>query len=201
MKKVFVLISCVAVVFILCNVSIAQSDNAQSESVPAPAPEVPQLSVDNIVGEVQPGGGTVWRQLRPAPRALPFGVPPYPTVDGYPAFGVPYSYPRAPRRLGARFAPPQILPQPLPVPGAVPGAVELPVPPVVAPPMAMGQLPARHGVLGISQLTPVVEVPPTVIYRPTPIKNFVTLMTAPRPYIGYDPYAGYPPFPGYIPPQ
>ena len=194
MKKLFVLVSCFAVPLILSNVSFAQSEDA-------PAPEETQLSVENIVGEVQPGGATVWRQLHPVPQALPFGYPPYPTVDGYPAFGVPYSYPRAPRRFAARFAPPQFQPQPLPVPGAVPGAVEPPVPPIVAPPMVMGQVPVRHGVLGITQPVPVAPGPPTVVYRPTPIKNFVTLMTAPRPYIGYDPYAGYPPFPGYIPPK
>jgi hypothetical protein len=71
------------------------------------------------------------------------------------------------------------------------------------PPMFRGRtLPPLQGTLGVP---PAVAGPqpvaPTVFYRPTPVKNFVNLMTAPRPYIGYNPYAGYPPFPGYLPPQ
>ena len=198
MKKVFVLVSCFAVVLIVSNMSFAQSEDA-------PVPLEPQLSVENIIGEVQPDGVTVWRHLHPAPavpQVLPFGYPPYPTVDGHPAYGIPYSYPRAPRRLGARLTPPPFQPHPLPVPGAVPGAAQPPVFPMMAPPMVMGQVPVQQGVLGMAGSAPVVpQGPPTVVYRPTPIKNFVTLMTAPRPYIGYDPYAGYPLFPGYVPQQ
>jgi len=193
MKKVFVLVSCFAVVLILSKMSFA-------ESTDAPVSEQLQLSVERIVAEVQPDGVTIWRPV--APRALPFGYPPYPSVDGKPAYGIPYSYPRAPRRLGSRFAPPPFQPHPLPVPGAVPGAVQPPVPPMVAPPMVMGQMPKRQGVLGVAQPAPAGSPEqPTVLYRPTPVRNFMTLMMSPRPYIGYDPYAGYPPFPGYQPPQ
>jgi len=195
MKKVFVLVSCVAVVLILSNVSFAQSEEA-------PVPDPSQLSVQQIIAESQPDGAVIWRPA--APQALPFGYPPYPMVDGYPAYGIPYSYPRAPRRLGSRFgsrfAPPPFQPHQLPVPGAVPGAVPLHVPPMVAPPMTLGQVPQLQETLGA---VPAVssQQQPTVYYRPTPVKNFMTLMMSPRPYIGYDPYAGYPPYPGYIPPQ
>ena len=196
MKKMLVFVLCFAVVLILNKVSFAEPTDAPVSTQSQP------LSVENIVGEVQPDGVTIWRPT--APQVLPFGYPPYPTtVDGHPAYGVPYSYPRAPRRLGARFAPPvPVQPHPLPVPGAVPGALQPPVPPMVAPPMVMGQMPQRQGVLGGGRIAPTApQGQPTVVYRPTPIRNYMTLMMAPRPYIGYDPYAGYPPFPGYVPPQ
>ena len=149
MKKLLILVSCFAVILVLSNVSFAQEDAAVGTATAGShAPDCPQAS-------------------------LPFGYPPYPTVSGNPAYGIPYSYPRAPRRLGSRLTPPAIQPHQLPAfPTAQPEA------PGVAP----------HG-------------QPTVFYRPTPIRNFMTLISAPRPYIGYDPYAGYPPYPGYIPPQ
>lgn len=161
MKKMLVLVSCFAVVLILSKASFAQPEDT-------PASEEPQLSVKIITEESAPEN--VGAGQAAAPQVLPFGYPPYPmAVDGSPAYGIPYSYPRTPRRLGSRFAPPPSQPHPLPpVPGVVPAA-------------------------------PVAQ--PTVVYRPTPIRNFFTLMTAPRPYLGYDPYAGYPPFPGYLPPQ
>ena len=196
MKKMFVLVSCFAVVLILSKVSFAEPAD-----VPVPA-QSPQLSVESIVSEVLPDGVTIWRPA--APQVLPFGYPPYPmTAAGHPAYGVPYSYPRVPRRLGARFAPPvPFQPQHLPTPGAVPGAFQPPVPPMVAPPMVLGQMPQRQGVLGGGRLAPAApQGQPMVVHRPTPIRNYMTLMMAPRPYIGYDPYAGYPPFPGYVPPQ
>jgi hypothetical protein len=154
MKKVLFLISCFAVVFVLSNVSFAQ-------------PASPQLTVAGIVAD----GGAV--PAAPAPQMVPFGYPPYATAaNGYPAYGVPYSYPRGFRRQ-SRLSPPPVQPYPLPAPG-------LPVPLVGQP--------------GGTQ--------PQVYHRPTPIKNFITLLASPRPYIGYDPYAGgYPPFPGYQPPQ
>ena len=168
MKKISVLVSCVAVILILSKVSFAQSD-----VVPAQA-DAP-LSIEDIIGKAHtPHSAPV------TPQVLPFGYPPYPTVDGNPAFGVPYSYPRTPRRFGggglrARLAPPTMQPHPLP-----------PVPMM------------HHEGPGA---VPMIPEEPVVFYRPTPIKNFVMLLSAPRPYIGYDPYAGYPPFPGYIPPQ
>jgi len=193
MKKAFVLVSCFAVVLILNKVSFAQ---------PAGAPASPQvqLSVERIVAEPQPDGTTIWRPA--APHALPFGYLPYPTVDGRPAFGIPYSYQRvasnqrAPRRLGNRLAAPPPVPfqpHPLPAPGAVPGAVPLTAPPMVAPPMTMGQMPQRQGVLGVASARPAGQQRATVVQRPTPVRNFLSLMTAPRPYIGYDPFAGSPP--------
>ena len=196
MKKVFVLVSCFAVVFILSTVSFAQSEEAE-----APAPEESQLSVEDIVGEAHSQDARVW--LPAYYQVLPFGYPPYPSsVSGHPAYGIPYSYPKAPRRLGNRFAPPSYQPHPLPVPGVVAGALPPPAPPMVAPPMVMGQMPQHQGTLAVQ--APAYATPqgqPMVVYRPTPVKNFVTLMSSPRPYIGYNPYAGYPPYPGYIPPQ
>jgi len=190
MKKVFVLVSCFAVVLILSKMSFAQSTDDVSGHA------LSKLSVATVVAEAE------------APQVLPFGYPPYPTVGGYPAYGVPYSYPRdsyprelrsprAPRRLAARLAP---QPYPLPMPGAVPGAPVPFVPPVVVPPMTRGQVPPQQEVLGTIPAVPSVEEP-VIFHRPTPIRNFMTLMASPRPYIGYDPYAGYPPFPGYAPPQ
>ena len=168
MKKIFVLVSCVAVILILSKVSFSQSDG-----VPVQA-DASALSIEDIVGTAHTP-----RNAPVAPQVLPFGYPPYPTVDGNPAYGVPFSYPRTPRRFGgglrARLAPPAIQPHPLPpVPAMMhegPGAV------------------------------PMMPEQPTVFYRPTPVKNFMMMISAPRPYIGYDPYAGYPPFPGYVPPQ
>jgi len=192
MKKLFVLVSCLAVVLILSKMSFAQSTDD------APGQAQSHLSVEKIVAEAVP------------PQALPFGYPPYPTVGGYPAYGIPYSYPqtppqglrspRAPRRLAARLMPQPSQPYPLPMPGALPGAPAPFVPPVVVPPMTMGQVPSQQEVLGPIPVAPSVEQP-VIFHRPTPVRNFFTLMAAPRPYIGYDPYAGYPPFPGYAPPQ
>ena len=165
MKKVLVLVSCVAVILILSKVSFAEPEDV-------PATEQSQLSVERIIGEVQPDGTTVWRQLYPVPppHGLPFGVMPYPTTAaGHPAYGIPYSYPRTPRRFGGRLTPPPFQPHPLPAIGAV-----MPLP---------------------------TDQPPTVVYRPTPIKNFATLMMAPRPYVAYDPYAVYPARPVYVPVQ
>jgi len=185
MKKLFVLVSCLAVVLILSKMSFAQSNED------APGHASSHLSVEAVVAGAE------------APQVLPFGYPPYPTVGGYPAYGIPYSYPRglrtprAPRRLAARLTP---QPYPLPTPSAVPGAVSPFAPPMTAPPMVRGQVPPLQETLGVVPPAPSSEQP-TVFYRPTPIRNFMTLMAAPRPYIGYDPYAGYPPFPGYIPPQ
>jgi hypothetical protein len=192
MKKVFVLVSCFAVVLILSKMSFSQSTDAPGHAQSHLSQS--QLSVEKIVAGAA------------SPQALPFGYPPYPTVGGYPAYGVPYSYsqqpqnlrsPRAPRRLAARLTP---QPYPLPMPGATPGAATPFVPPMVAAPMTGGQVPQQQEVLGAIPATPSTGQP-TVFYRPTPVKNFMTLMAAPRPYIGYDPYAGYPPFPGYAPPQ
>ena len=158
MKKLAVSVSCLAVILILSKVSFAQSSEIH---VHADAPVV--LSVDDIVGTARTPV-----HAHAAQHAVPFGYPPYPTVGGNPAYGVPYSYPRSQRRLGARLNPPAMQPYPLP---HAPGALDT--------------VPAQ----------------PTVFYRPTPIRNFMTMLTAPRPYIGYDPYVGYPPYPGYIPPQ
>jgi len=197
MKKMFVLVSCVAVVFILSKVSFAEPEDA-------PVFEPSLLSVANLVGEVQEDGTTVWRQATPqtTSQALPFGFPPYPTtIEGHPAYGIPYSYPRAPRRLanlGSRFAPPPMQPHPLPEPGSMPGATFVHVPPMVAPPMVMGQRQPLQGVLGAARSVPADPARPTVVYRSTPIRNFMTLISAPRPYIGYDPYAGH--HPGVLPP-
>jgi hypothetical protein len=180
MKKLFILVSCFAMVLILSKVSFAQPDED------APGYAQSQLSVEKIVAEAD---------APTAHQVLPFGYPPYPTVDGYPAYGIPYSYPRAQRRLGSRLGSPRSFkPYALPAPGAV---LASPAAPTAVPPMVMGQVPPMQETLGA------VPTPgqPTVFYRPTPIKNFMTLMASPRPYIGYDPYAGYPPFPGYAPPQ
>jgi len=188
MKKLFVTVSCVAVTFILCNVNFAQT-----HEVPAHLQTEPVvLSLEDVVGEA--------RSVATVPQMLPFGVPPYPTVGGYPAYGVPYSYKRAlrPRRLAGRFAPPPHQPYPLPMPGATPGMYH----PPVALPSLTGEYPPCQEMISVVPPCPCPpDAPATVFYRPTPIKNFMTLLSAPRPYIGYDPYAGYPPFPGYIPPQ
>jgi len=183
MKKFLVLISCLAAILIVSKVSFAQEVAA--------TPQLSELTIEDI---------TAVESESDVSYALPFGYPPYPTVGAYPAYGVPYSYPRAARRPGARFAPPQYQPYPLPTPGAVQGAV----PPVAnpVPPMYRGRtLPPLQGTLGAVPPDAVQPGQPTVFYRPTPVKNFMTLISAPRPYIGYNPYAGYPPFPGYIPPQ
>jgi len=185
MKKLLILVSCLAVILVVSKVCFAQEVAVE----PLPELQLPELVVEDIA---DPG----------VPYALPFGYPPYPSVGAYPAYGVPYSYPRtAPRRPGARFAPPQqYQPYPLPTPGAVQGAV----PPVAnpVPPMYRGRtLPPVQGTLGVAPPDAGQPGQPTVFYRPTPVRNFMTLMSAPRPYIGYNPYAGYPPFPGYIPPQ
>ena len=200
MKKLFVLVSCFVVVFVLSKIGFAQE-----AATPVP---VPDLSLEEIIGEAH---------TPVAPYALPFGTPPYLSVDGYPAYGIPYSYPRGaaraariaqrPRRLIGRFVPPPYQPYPLPAPGAVPGMLPPPVyapgavpPPAMVQPTFLGQVPCQ-GMLGPVPAVPAPPSEPPVFYRPTPIKNFMTLITAPRPYIGYDPYVGYPPFPGYIPPQ
>lgn len=190
MKKLFVLVSCFAVTLVLSKVNFAQTHEVPAHlqtEISSPA----ELSVDDIVGEARSVA---------VPQMLPFGVPPYPAVGGYPAYGVPYSYKRAmrPRRLAGRFAPPPHVPYPLPAPGAVPGAM----PPPAALPPIMGPVPPCQEMLAtVPPFPPAPEGPPAVFYRPTPVKNFMTLISAPRPYIGYDPYVGYPPFPGYIPPQ
>jgi len=198
MKKVFVFVSSVAVVLIMSNVSFAEPEDAAAD-------EPSLLSVASLIGEIQADGTTVWRQATPqdAPQALPFGYPPFPTTaEGYPAYGIPYSYPRVPRRLanlGNRFAPPPIQPYPLPEPGSAPGATQVYVPPMVAPPMVMRQRQPLQGTIGAAQPVPVSPpLHPTVVYRPTPFRNFMALISAPRPYIGYDPYAGQ--FPGMLPP-
>lgn len=183
MKKLLILVSCFAVILILSKVSFAQEDavGEATTKVTTHAPDCPQA-------------------------ALPFGYPPYPTVGGNPAFGAPYSYPRAPRRTGPRLAPPnpaQYQPYPLPAPGAVPGAAA-PVAGPVPPTFRNRLFPPRQGTLGVvPPPAPVAELPapPDVFYRPTPIKNFMTMMSAPRPYIGYNPYAGYPPAPPFVPTQ
>jgi hypothetical protein len=187
MKKLFVLVSFFAVVLILSKVSFAQ-------------PVDPQL-----IGEGSPA----------AAQVLPFGYPPHPTDGAYPAYGVPYSYPRGIRRSG-RLTPPSMQPHPLPAPGVA--APAPPAPPklfngrfiqnaqfnrqVFTPPMTMGQIPQLQETLGVIPPAPAtLPEGATVFHRPTPVRNFITLISAPRPYIGYDPNAGYPPFPGYQPPK
>ena len=186
MKKLLILASCFAVIFMMSKVNFAQED------------------ATNQAAAAEPVG--IASHVPSCPQAtLPFGYPPYPTVGQYPAFGVPYSYPRAPRRpAGGRFAPPpaqQYQPYPLPTPGAVPGAVA-PVAGPIPPTFRNRLLPPRQGTLGVFQ-PPEAEVAgaPAVVYRPTPVKNFMTLMSAPRPYIGYDPYAGRQPAPAFVPSQ
>lgn len=184
MKKFFVLISCFAAMLMFSKVSFAQS---------ADEPQ-PELSIEALAADAS-------NSLPTTPQVLPFGYPPIPSVGEYPAYGVPYSFPRAARqRRAARISPPQYQPYPLPAPGAVPAAPFVHAPQMVAPPMAMGQVPPLQETLGAVPGPVCPPVPPTVFYRPTPIRNFITMLSAPRPYIGYDPYVGYPPFPGYIPP-
>ena len=186
MKKLLVLASCFVAVLILSKMSFAQEDSAAEEAVPEAVAVVAQAPI--------------------GPHTLPFGYPPYPSVGAYPAYGVPYSYPRAPvRRPGGRFAPPapaQYQPYPLPAPGAVPPAYP-PVANPVPPTFRNRVLPPRQGILGAAPPAPV-ALPgqpgqPNVFYRPTPVKNFMTMVTAPRPYIGYDPYAGLQPAPPFEP--
>jgi len=184
MKKLLILTSCFAVIFMMSKVSFAQEDATN----PAAAPE--------------PVG--IASHVPSCPQAtLPFGYPPYPTVGQHPAFGIPYSYPRAPRRpTGGRFAPPtaqQYQPYPLPPPGAVPGAVA-PVAGPIPPTFRNRLLPPRQGTFGAVP-PPVADIPgpPAVVHRPTPVRNFMTLMSAPRPYIGYDPYAGPSLAPAFVP--
>jgi hypothetical protein len=206
MKKIFVFVTCIVLTLALSKVSFAQTHEVPEHlrTVAADAsPELiaesttesaPELSVEDIVGEARSSA---------APTVLPFGYPPYPSVGEYPAYGAPYSYkrPLRQRRLGGRFAPPPSQPYPLPTPGAVPGAMP-PISPDALPPY-MGQVPPCQEMIGAfpPPLPYDPTVPPSVFYRPTPIKNFLSMLTAPRPYIGYNPYAGYPPFPGYLPPQ
>jgi len=185
MKKFLILTPCLVVILTTSGVSFAQDDATGKATTAGPV---------GIASHV-PG----------CPQAtLPFGYPPYPTVGDYPAFGAPYSYPRTSRRLSGRLAPPtQFQPYPLPAPGSVPGAVA-PVPGPIPPTFRNKLLPQRQGTLGAAvPPMPGLEPlePPTVVYRPTPIKNFMTLMSAPRPYIGYDPYAGAPPAPPFVPAQ
>ena len=192
MKKLFVLVSCLAVTLVLSKVSVAQSNEA-----PGLAHSQSALSAADIVA----------RANAPA-EAFPFGFPPYPTVDGMPAFGIPYSYPRGMREartprfqrpLFSRFAPPPHHPVALPTPGFAPGPRMPQAQQIVAPPMTMGQVPQMEGVV---TAVPAVAEMPVVVHRPTPIRNFRALMFAPRPYLGFDPYAaGFPPFPGYLPPM
>ena len=195
MKKLLVPVSCV--VLMLSNVSIAQSVDATGF-----ARTQSQLSAAHIAAQAQ---------AMPH-QALPFGYAPYPTVDGMPAFGVPYSFPRERRAMVreqrgpilqrpvfARLAPPPHQPMVLPQPGSAPGPRMMPEhPPMVAPPMTLGQVPQMQGMV---TAVPAPAGPPVVVHRPTPIRNAKTLLFAPRPYLGYDPYAGFPPFPGYLPPH
>ena len=181
MKKLFVIIALFTVALILSKASFTQVEEASIEADTStvhvhaePVHVHVEATVDEPIG--------VARSL-PVPQVLPFGYPPYPAVGGYPAFGAPYSYPRGIRRTG-RFAQPA-----------------MPSYPVQAQPLFLKRVPPLQETLAT---TPPVETPqgePTIFYRPTPIRNFFTLIASPRPYIGYDPYAGYPPFPGYIPPQ
>ena len=192
MKKIIFCTACIAFVFVL-----SQTPFVQGEESPGQANTQSLLSVESIVAESET-------------PALPFGYAPYPTTaDGLPAYGIPYSFLRerraarselrGERRLFSRFAPPPHQPYILPAPGSAPGPAERPeAPPMVAPPMTLGQVPQQDGMISV---TPAPAGQPVVLHRPTPFKNFKTLMFAPRPYIGYDPYAGYPPFPGYQPPQ
>lgn len=184
MKKLLVLVSCFAAVLVLGKVSFAQ----------LVADAQPELTVEAIAADAPCPHSAV-------PQVLPFGYPPYATVGAYPAYGVPYSYPRAARRAARMNPLPQFQPYPLPAPGAVPAAPFAYAPPMVAPPMTMGQVPQLQETLGACPAPACPPMQPQVFYRPTPIRNFVTMLSAPRPYIGYDPYVGYPPFPGYIPPQ
>ena len=174
MKKLSVLASFFAIALVMSHVSFAQS---VEEKLTPPAtsvcPGLPAATAD---------------QQHPSPHTVAFGYPPFPsTAEGYPAYGAPYSYPRATRRANrtARLAPPQFQPHPL----QAPAHAFVSNAPVATQPVAV---PADR---------PYPPGQPTVFYRPTPIKNFMSMITAPRPYIGFDPYAGYPPFPGYIPPQ
>ena len=190
MKKLFVVVSCLAIALVLNKESVAQSNDA-----PGHARTQSSLSVADIVA----------RSNAPA-EAMPFGFPPYPMVDGMPAFGIPYSYPRglraqrerrASRQLFSRFAPPPHQTVELPTPGFAPGPRMPQAQQIVSPPMTMGQIPQMQGVITAVPAPAGAEV---VVQRPTPLRNFKTLMFAPRPYLGFDPYAGFPPFPGYLPP-
>ncbi|MCL2004852.1 MAG: hypothetical protein FWG73_01695 [Planctomycetaceae bacterium] len=171
MKQSFILVPCIAAMLVFSHTANVQAEDASSV-----------LSVANIIAEPE------------SQYALPFGCPPYPSVDGMPAYGVPYSYARVrqPRRLGSRLAPPAHHAYPLPAPGVTPGyTTQFVAPPMVAPPMTKGRIPARQEMLAVPAI-PGQPEQPTVFYRPTPVRNFMSLIVAPRPYVGYDPYAVYP---------
>ena len=223
----FIFALCFALILVLNKVSIAESNDPPGRAhAPAQVPAEPvgidvyapvQATVSAVPAHASmpPYAHVPAAPHSPVPaQALPFGYPPYPTtVEGLPPYGYPYSFPRvqrAPRSerpqrpFFARFAPPPAQPYPLPQPGTMPAPVPPPppAPPLgSAPPLAMGMVPPQQGMIAAVPPAPALPGPPVVVHRPTPFKNFRTLMFAPRPYIGYDPYAGYPPYPGYVPPQ
>ena len=175
LTKSHIFLPCIVAVFLL-----NQSTFVQAEDAPEP------LTVAGIVADSANAESE-------GPQYVPFGYVPYPAVNNMPAYGIPYSFPRQRqlRRLG-RLTPPPPQAYPLPQPGVLPGyAGPVAAPPMVAPPFSMGQMPVMQETLNVPAAAQA-PAEPTVFFRPTPIRNFISLLVAPRPYVGYDPYAVYP---------
>ncbi|MDR3182649.1 MAG: hypothetical protein LBT89_06975 [Planctomycetaceae bacterium] len=204
MKKLFSLTLGITAVFLLNNVSAADKtgtdDGALSlEAVTAEAGEA-ELQQPGFVPPPYP-----YAYQPPCGFRTPFGYPPYSEYGTNPS---PFRC-RAKQRFYAPAFRPAFYPADLPphdlnrlqVPAPAPEAARAVSVGNVPAPYAAPQPQYAHGNPAYPSQAPYAapqqQYPygnpaypgqATVIYRPTPIKNFLSLLHAPRPYIGYDPY-------------
>ena len=214
MKKLFVLVSCFAVLLVLSNVSFAQEAVAVEASpctccctcdmvAPAPfayppfpvypAPKPFGCKLANFKrGALAPQALPFPPQAMPfPPQAVPFPAPP--EVAYY--HGAPPVRPLAARRA-ARLAM-QPHPQPIPM-GFAPPTFAPPAPPAFAPaPPAFVPAPAPFQQQSVTSMGDLNRVHQR--YGGAPTINLMSIVRgAPR---GYDPYAGYYPVYGYPQPE
>ena len=193
MKKLFLLISCFAVVLVLSNVSFAAEEAAACPAAPCvcsncdcaafPFDYPPQRFFG---GKFAAFAGKCPLGHR-APQALPCFEPCAPEACAPAPYPYPYSnaYLRAVRRV-ARLAPPPVMPYPVPAPRAmaVPRPRMMAPPPVAAAaaPPAMPTFAANVGQTGkINYMSQKASAP---------VINFLSVVRG-GPRSPYDPYAGY----------
>jgi hypothetical protein len=188
MKKLMILVSCFALIFVLSNVSFAQDADVAEPAAPCSCSQCQCAAAPSALPFAYPpcpcppyhkAFGTRLATLVARRHALPFAAP-YPEVAMGPVTApvAPYPYgisdlkPRAIRRA-ARLAP---RPQPYPVP--VPVAV-------AAPPALPAPDPAVPG------YAPIVQTGRRNLQRngDAPVINFMSIVRTPRdPFAGYYPY-------------
>ncbi|MDR3232676.1 MAG: hypothetical protein LBT46_03245 [Planctomycetaceae bacterium] len=180
----------ITAVFALSNVSIAGELSLETVTGDAGAAE---LQEPGAVPAPYPYA------YQPPCGYAPFGYPPYAAYGQNPSSFRDRIKQRRSERYFERALRPAFYPADLPpydasglaIPAQIPAEAAAAVPAEAATPAvaAVRHIPAPYAVPQPAPYGYPGGGQPVTVYRPSPARNFLSLLHAPRPYIGYDPYA------------